>query len=58
MSENDLRLQVYMAQYGIGSRRFCGSLIEQGRVMGHNRAIKEKGVQVGPDDVAQVAGRA
>lgn len=56
MSENDLRLQVYMAKCGVGSRRFCESLIEQGRVMVNNRTIKEMGVKVGPADVVQVDG--
>lgn len=55
-NDEPLRLQVYMAKCGVGGRRFCESLIEQGRVMVNNMTIREMGVKVTSEDVVQVDG--
>jgi len=52
--EYPVRLQVYLAKCGCGSRRFCEDLIAQGRVMVNNRTVREMGVKVNEDDVVQV----
>ncbi|MBR1938652.1 MAG: rRNA pseudouridine synthase [Spirochaetales bacterium] len=52
--EYPVRLQVYLAKCGVGSRRFCEDLISQGRVMVNNKVIREMGVKVTEDDVVQV----
>lgn len=51
-----LRLQVYMAKCGVGSRRYCEELIEQKRVMVNNKIIKEQGFKVHEDDIVQFDG--
>lgn len=56
MAEDGLRLQVYMAKCGVGSRRFCESLIEQGRVMVNNKTVRQMGLRVTDTDVVQVDG--
>ena len=55
MSE-PMRLQAYLAKCGVGSRRYCESLILNGRVMVNNKTVKEMGVKVTNDDVVQVDG--
>ncbi len=54
MIEYPVRLQVYLAKCGVGSRRFCETLIETGRVMVNNKTVREMGVKVEEDDVVQV----
>lgn len=49
-----MRLQVYMQKCGVGSRRACERLIEEGRVMVNNKTVREMGVKVGPEDIVQV----
>ena len=44
-----VRLQAYLASSGLGSRRFCESFIEQGRVK-VNGIVAELGSRVGPGD--------
>lgn len=51
-----LRLQVYMAKCGVGSRRHCEELISQRRVMVNNRVVDQMGVKVTPEDIVQVDG--
>ncbi len=55
--ENELRLQVYLARSGIGSRRACERLIEEGRVMVNGQTVHRHGVKVGQGDRVQVDGR-
>lgn len=54
--EDAMRLQVYMAKCGVGGRRFCETLIADGRVMVNNRTVREMGVKVLPEDIVQVDG--
>ena len=56
MSETDgVRLQKVMAAAGIGSRRACEALIEQGRVSVNDEVVREQGRRVDPDvDVIRV----
>lgn len=54
MIEYPVRLQVYLAKCGVGSRRFCETLIESGRVMVNNKTVKEMGIKVNEDDIVQV----
>lgn len=54
MIEYPVRLQVYLAKCGVGSRRGCELLIQDGRVMVNNKVVKEMGVKINEDDVVQV----
>ena len=47
--ENLIRLQKYMANCGLGSRRFCETLISAGRVKVNNLVVKELGTKINPD---------
>ena len=47
-AENDIRLQKVLAAAGIGSRRACEELIEQGRVEVDGRLVLEQGMRVDP----------
>ena len=44
--ENSIRLQKYMANCGLGSRRFCETLISAGRVKVNNLVVKELGTKI------------
>ena len=44
--ENSIRLQKYMANCGLGSRRFCETLISAGRVKVNNLVVKELGTKL------------
>ena len=48
--ENLIRLQKYMANCGLGSRRFCETLISAGRVKVNNLVVKELGTKINPND--------
>ena len=52
-----MRLQKYLAQCGVASRRRSEELIAQGRVTVNGQAIGEMGVQVEAGDVVAVDGR-
>ena len=52
--EYPIRLQVYMAKSGCGSRRFCETLITSGRVTVNMKTVTELGTKVGEDDVVMV----
>ena len=48
--ENSIRLQKYMANCGLGSRRFCETLISAGRVKVNNLVVKELGTKINPNN--------
>lgn len=52
--EYPIRLQVYMAKSGCGSRRFCETLITAGRVTVNTKRATELGTKVNEDDVVMV----
>ncbi len=49
-----LRLQVYLAKSGCGSRRSCETLIASGRVTVNTKRVTELGTKVGEEDVVMV----
>ncbi len=52
-----MRLQKYMAECGVASRRKCEEIISQGRVTVNDAVVLTQGVQVEPDrDVVKVDG--
>ncbi len=55
--EEPLRLQVYLARCGIGSRRGCEKIIEQGRVAVNGESVTRQGVKVEPGDRVEVDGK-
>lgn len=53
-----IRLQKVLAQAGVGSRRACEQLIDQGRVSVNGRVVREQGVRVDPNrDAIHVDGQ-
>ncbi|HHT80700.1 MAG TPA: rRNA pseudouridine synthase [Spirochaetales bacterium] len=52
--EYPIRLQVYMAKSGCGSRRFCETLITAGRVTVNTKRVTTLGTKVDQDDVVMV----
>ncbi|MDL2318960.1 rRNA pseudouridine synthase [Eubacteriales bacterium OttesenSCG-928-A19] len=52
-----MRLQKYMAECGVASRRKCEEIIAQGRVTVNGDPVMEMGTQVSPDDVVMVDGK-
>lgn len=57
MIDYPVRLQVYMAKSGCGSRRHCETLIEAGRVMVNMQRVTTLGTKVDEDDVVMVDGQ-
>ena len=53
-----VRLQLYMARCGVGSRRHCEELIRQGDVTVNGDVVTIMGVKVGPGDTVRWRGRA
>ncbi|MHC8497484.1 MAG: S4 domain-containing protein, partial [Actinomycetes bacterium] len=51
-SESGIRLQKVLAQAGIGSRRACEELIEQGRVSVDGNVVRGQGLRVDPETAA------
>lgn len=43
-----IRLQKYLAEAGVASRRACEKLIDEGRVKVNGRVVKEQGVSIDP----------
>ncbi len=57
-ADTPLRLQKFLARCGIGSRRFCETLIDAGRVSINGKKVTERGVSVDPRrDEVRVDGR-
>lgn len=56
-SEKAVRLQVYLARAGIGSRRACEEHIAAGRVRVDGRVVRTLGTKVEPDSRVEVGGR-
>ena len=48
--EEQLRLQVFLARCGVGSRRGCEDFIKQGRVRVNGQPVRTMGVKVSPED--------
>ena len=56
-NNEELRLQLYLAKSGIGSRRKCEDFIAEGRVKVNGKAVLQPGTKVSPDDVILFDGR-
>ena len=57
-STESLRLQKFLAQCGIGSRRFCETLVAEGRITVNGQKVTERGFKVDPErDQVLVDGR-
>lgn len=56
MSEQGERLQKVMAHAGVGSRRACEDLIDQGRVSVDGKTVTRLGTRVTPDQIIRVDG--
>jgi 23S rRNA pseudouridine2605 synthase len=52
-----LRLQVYLARCGLGSRRSCETLIEKGRIAINGSPVTRPGEKVLPTDLVTMDGR-
>ena len=57
MNDRNVRLQVFLSRSGLGSRRRCERIVEQGRVEINGRPVSELGVKVKPGDEVRVDGR-
>ncbi len=55
--ENEMRLQKYMAQCNIASRRSCEKLILDGRVKVNGKVVTELGTKVTDTDVVELDGQ-
>lgn len=51
-----MRINKYMAECGVGSRRACDEIIKQGRVRLNNRTVEQLGVEVKEHDKVFVDG--
>ena len=45
----EIRLQKYMAECGVASRRKCEELISQGKVKVNEKIVTELGTKINPD---------
>ena len=48
-SKNEIRLQKFLAEAGIASRRKCEELIMQGKVTVNEKIVTELGTKIDPD---------
>jgi 23S rRNA pseudouridine2605 synthase len=55
--ENTVRLQVYLARCGVGSRRGCETYIREGRVTVNGETVRERGHKVRPGDTVTFDGK-
>ena len=53
-NEEELRLQVFLARSGIGSRRGCEDIIRHGRVRVNGNPVNQMGIKVSRDDIIEV----
>lgn len=54
----EMRLQKYLAQAGVASRRKCEELIEEGKVKVNNKVVTELGTKINPDvDIVEFQGK-
>ena len=51
---NGTRLNKYLASCGVGSRRACDALIQEGKIFVNNSRCENPATKVGPDDVVRV----
>ncbi len=56
-AEDGIRLQVYLARCGQGSRRGCEELIRKGRVSVNGQPVTRLGARVRPEDTVTLNGR-
>lgn len=54
---SEVRLQKFLAESGVASRRKSEELIRQGMVFVNGQAVTEMGFKVGEDDIVEVGGR-
>ncbi len=52
--DEEVRLQVFLARSGTGSRRGCEEIIRQGRVRINGRIVKQMGQKVSTEDIVEV----
>lgn len=52
-----MRINRYLSQCGVGSRRGCEQIITEGRVYINNKLVTDLATQVGPDDKVSVDGK-
>ena len=57
MDNEDLRLQVFLAQAGVESRRKCEEIVKSGRVEVNGTVTLAPGDRISPDDEVRVDGR-
>ncbi len=57
IENNSIRLQVFMARSGVGSRRRCEKLIAEGFVKVNGIKVLTQGYKVTPDDIVTYQGR-
>ncbi len=55
--ERGVRLQVYLARCGVGSRRHCDQLIAEGRVAVNGKTVARMGLRVQEGDAVTVDGK-
>jgi 23S rRNA pseudouridine2605 synthase len=56
-ADGDIRLQVYLARCGLGSRRSCETMIQHGRIMVNGMPVTRPGEKVSPKDVVTADGK-
>jgi len=55
--ESEIRLQVYLARCGLGSRRGCEQLIQDRRITLNGATVTQPGEKVNPGDVVKMDGK-
>jgi 23S rRNA pseudouridine2605 synthase len=56
-NEPPVRLQVFLARAGLGSRRGCDEMVAAGRVRVNGAVVTTQGTKVGPGDAVKVDGK-
>ena len=52
-----MRINKYLAECGIASRRKCDELVLQGKVKVNGKIVKELGTDIKPTDIVAFSGR-